>query len=316
MFLQHGIRPPILNALHRCRMYLKVFLLSDICKGSGNQVLPQFWDKPHLAESTFLWPKSIPPTESDWCNWRMVLHQVLNLGHQLQLRHPLGNWQTSATGWFWDPNTMALWHLTAQGVTRHGEIPKRGWTRWFHTMGSSGAPPALTHQATIIHKGNHLRLTGYGSIRKDTGTTGTLLDSILTLAFNREWSLELKVVSSLDLLVAEVIAGTGLGVSDGSYHKGSGAVAWVVEGCNAENQLIGQICTPGLTTAHSSFRSELAGIYSLLLTFWQLTQGRTKQRFRIACDGKSVLSKLKHLDYTDLTKAHANLLSATRWLLH
>jgi len=38
-------------------------------------------------------------------------------------------------------------------------------------MGSSGAPPALTHRATIIHEGNHLRLT--------------LLDSILTLAFNQ-----------------------------------------------------------------------------------------------------------------------------------
>jgi len=144
-------------------------------------------------------------------------------------------------------------------------------------MGSSGAPPALTHQATIIHEGNHLRLTGYGSIRKDTGTTGTLLDSVLALAFNREWSLELKVVGSLDLLVAEVIAGTGLGVSDSSYREGSGVAAWVVEGRNTENWLIGQICTLGLTTAHSSFRSELAGIYLLLLTFWKLTQGRTKQ---------------------------------------
>jgi len=128
LFLQHGIRPPILNALHRCRMYLKVFLLLDICKGSGNQVLPQFWDKPHPAELTFLWPKSIPPTESDWRNWHMVLHQVLNLRRQLQLGHPLGNWGTSVTGWFWDPNTMALWHLTTQGTTRHGEIPKWGWT--------------------------------------------------------------------------------------------------------------------------------------------------------------------------------------------
>jgi len=87
------------------------------------------------------------------------------------------------------------------------------------------------------------------------------------------------VVGSLNLLVAEVIAGTGLVVSDGSYRKGSGVAAWVVEGCNAENQLIGQICTPGLITAHSSFWSELAGIYLLLLTFWQLTQGRTKQQF-------------------------------------
>ncbi len=198
LFLQHGIKPPMLNTLNRCRMHLQVLLLSDICDGSGTQLLQQFWDKPRPANTYLLWPKSIQPTESDWQTWRTALQQVLHLGRHRQLGHPLGHWFPSNTGWFWDPQTMALWHLTKQGATRHGKIPKRGWTRWFHASGSTDEPPHLTHRATIIKDGNHLRLTGYGSISVAASQLGSPLDLALCNPFNREWSLELHPVGSLD----------------------------------------------------------------------------------------------------------------------
>ncbi len=35
-FLQHGFQHPQLGALHRCRMFLQVLRLSDLCTGTGN----------------------------------------------------------------------------------------------------------------------------------------------------------------------------------------------------------------------------------------------------------------------------------------
>jgi len=296
-------------------MYLRVFLLSDICEGSSNHVLSQFWDKPRPAESPFLWPNSPLPSAADWQCWRNTLHQILHLGRQLQLGKPLGHWNYSATGWFFDPETVSLWHVMTQGATHHGQIPKRGRICWFHVLDHPKENPPLTHWATIIQEGNHLRLTGYGSITKVMKATGNPIEYLRTLTFNQEWSLELQVVGNLDVLLEQVVGGNRLGVSDGLYRKGSGTAAWIVEGTTADHCMLGQICTPGVDTDHSSFRSELAGIYSLLFTLWYLTRGQPKQRFRLACDGKSVLSKLQHLSYTEPTEAHADLLSATRWLL-
>jgi len=202
-----------------------------------------------------------------------------------------------------------------QGATHHSQIPKRGRIRWFHVLGHPEENPPLTHQATIVQEGNHLRLTGYGGITKEMKATGNPIEYLWTLTFNQEWSLELQVVGNLDVLLEQVVGGNRLGVSDGSYRKGSGTAAWIVEGTTADHCMLGQICTPGVDTDHSSFQSKLAGIYSLLFTLWHLTRGQPKWRFCIACDGKLVLSKLQHLSYTEPTKAHADLLSATCWLL-
>jgi len=216
---------------------------------------------------------------SDWQLWRTTLQQILHLGWHQQLGKPLGNWCTGTTGWFMDTTTNALWHLTAQAATHHGIIPKCGRTLWFYANRSPEPPPAMTHRATVTRKGNHIRLTGYGKIAPAKWRLGRTIDDICAIPFNREWALDLTVQGNLNQLLREVTHGSGLGVSDGSYRDGRGAAAWVVEGCDGRNRLLGQICTPGLDTDHSSFRSELAGLYSLLFTLWHLTAGTPRQRF-------------------------------------
>jgi len=64
LFVQNGIKQPELHTLNLCRIYLRVFLVSDIVSGSGESVLPSFWDHPTPADSELQWPRSIPPKTS------------------------------------------------------------------------------------------------------------------------------------------------------------------------------------------------------------------------------------------------------------
>jgi len=84
--------------------------------------------------------------------------------------------------------------------------------------------------------------------------------------------------------------GFGYAVSNGLYRKLAGSAAWIIEGKDLINCIIGTIHTPGVGANHSAFRSEAAGLSGIVLTIMALQDTRNSlPRFRIACDGKSVL---------------------------
>jgi len=68
---------------------------------------------------------------------------------------------------------------------------------------------------------------------------------------------------------------------------------------------------------HSSFRSKLLGLYSLLLFLHHADRHslNTKPTFKLACDGKSVLHRLWKSAPTSPTEPHYDLLLGTRYLL-
>jgi len=114
----------------------------------------------------------------------------------------------------------------------------------------------------------------------------------------------------------ELQEGKGFGVSNGSYCNGLSAAAWIIEGSQLANWLLGSLFTPGHGRDHGSFQSELASIYSLLLTLAYLPQCKQLwPEFHLACDGKSVLQRLKFIGPTDPNKAHADPLLGTWYLL-
>jgi len=80
--------------------------------------------------------------------------------------------------------------------------------------------------------------------------------------------------------------------------------------------LIGTCFTLGNDGDHSSFKSELAGIYTLLLTLYHLSHSpHLILHIRIACNAKSVLQRLQFIGPMDPMEAHADLLSSARTLL-
>jgi len=92
----------------------------------------------------------------------------------------------------------------------------------------------------------------------------------------------------------------------------AGAAAWIIEGRSASSRLIGTMIAPGSPTDHSSFRSELTGLYGALCTLESLDLGTTPYHCRIACDGKSALDQLKSNNPILPTEPHADLLQAIK----
>ncbi len=74
--------------------------------------------------------------------------------------------------------------------------------------------------------------------------------------------------------------------------------------------------SPSDDNRHSSFHSKLAMIYVILFTL-QMLLPKTPQRpsFWLACNGKSVLSRLKWIRLTDPQEPHADLMSTTQMLI-
>ncbi len=66
LFIQSRIKQPTLQWLNQCRMYLRVFLLSDIVSGTGDCILPQFWEHQRPADTTLDWPNTTLPSQQAW----------------------------------------------------------------------------------------------------------------------------------------------------------------------------------------------------------------------------------------------------------
>jgi len=97
LFIQHGWKQPKLKIPNQCRMYLKVFLLSDIVLSSGITISAQFCKQFHLANSPFDWPRTPIPTLHSWYVWKKALTEVLHLGRNQGLSIPLGKWSTQTS---------------------------------------------------------------------------------------------------------------------------------------------------------------------------------------------------------------------------
>jgi len=75
--------------------------------------------------------------------------------------------------------------------------------------------------------------------------------------------------------------------------------------------------TPSLAGNHSSFISEAAKVYGLLLSLWHFLEGSTKLTgiLKVVCNGKSVLEQLRLYKTTNPFVAHSDLMWASCTLM-
>jgi hypothetical protein len=79
-----------LKALHRCRLYLQVFWLSEISTGDGLMITEDAWQGKRFKIPVRIqtWPFQQLPPSSDWSVWQRfvkqgILHRGLRLKHEL-----------------------------------------------------------------------------------------------------------------------------------------------------------------------------------------------------------------------------------------
>jgi len=134
-------------------------------------------------------------------------------------------------------------------------------------------------------------------------------------SYAKEWELQISMEGNIIKLLKAIQQGTTIDVSDRSFQSRAGTTAWIIEGQDATNRIVGSSFIPGHTKDHSSFWSKAAGIYGLLLTLKEMINNTAiTGKVLVACDGKSVLDWLKSTQDPDPSAAHADLLQAIQTL--
>jgi len=314
-----GYRATELATLNRCRMYLKVILLSDICDGSGERIESQFWSGTTPAQIySYSWPKTVKPTPHEWDLWRRALQTSLNLGNQQRLPLTLGKWRQDRVGdvgWYTDTTGEQLFRRDLSGWFTYTPIPTRRRRRNFHEGPRPIAVedlPQSWDKATVYHHGPVITVTGHSPLIG--------VDPMRTtdrhVLFWKTWDCDSWIEGSAQELRQSILQGRAVAVSDGSFHEAAGAAAWTIEGNTAMHGLRGEGRTPAGNEDHSTYRSELFGLWGMMYTLLRFTTDQNIQEGHVtlACDGLSALRKAQSQQLTEPNEAHYDLISAIREL--
>jgi hypothetical protein len=120
-----------------------------------------------------------------------------------------------------------------------------------------------------------------------------LQESLQQLPETDKWAA--KDVVSLDeghSIALEIISGTAIGVSDGSYKDNFGTSAFIFEGVHSEGRITGRNCIPGAPEDQSAHRSEVGGIVGMAVTLKALCKlyDITTGSIILGLDGKLALN--------------------------
>jgi len=145
IFAQYGYHGQDLSDLNHCRMFLHTIWLSDICNGTGTEVLENYWSGTHPIESPYQWP----PTKvrsADWKLWQQALQTCLGLDRWRWLGRPLGKWLPTDRGWFYEPMVSCLWKKQADGWRYFTYIPLQSRSQFFDATGFHLEQPPVRQQ--------------------------------------------------------------------------------------------------------------------------------------------------------------------------
>ncbi len=210
-----------------------------------------------------------------------------------------------------------LYRLDATGWASFTPIPTRRRKRTFHAtpraMTTDEIPIHLA-KATVYSNGTTITVTGSGPI----DYSQRMQQQHSSKEFWNSWNCEYRLEGSAQELKQAIEQGVAVAVSDGSYQLEAGAAAWTIEGCTAENRIYGAGKTPGMETDHSAYRSELFGLWGILMSLHQFTTEHqiVEGQVTVACDGLSALRKAQANHLTEPSEAHYDLISAIRELRH
>ena len=297
----------MLQAVNRCRMYLRVCTLSDICTANGKAIHPKVLKRtPPGKRNSFIWPPQGKPSGCDWRCWESAINTVFR---QDNIFHSgLGHWTVDEEEYVRD------WDFF---LTRNGELVKHENQLW-------------TTYSRFVISGKRYKRFDLGNVRnvrsvrprgclwrtsvdivhgvatchgEDYNVVPLLLPRRSTLSLEErlqehpdtEWACDnLQGVEWEQVVTRHLIAGTAIAVSDGSWHpkRKLGSMSWIVAGHECYNQCLeGGGMIPGPPESQDAFRSEAAGLLGLLLILTALAPRAKNGSVTVLCDGKSALTK-------------------------
>ena len=113
--------------------------------------------------------------------------------------------------------------------------------------------------------------------------------------------------------IADITNGTAIGVSDGSFKDQFGTASWVIENARGTQRITGNVLIPGHHTDHSAYRSEIGGLYGLVLMTELMKEvwGVSGGGITLGCDGLGALYQSVDVKYfiTSCKQQHFDLIS-------
>ena len=119
-FARYNIPKAIIRLANVCRLWLRVWRISDIATGDGREILNHYWDgsAPSLLTPQFDWPRSERPSAAAWRAWRLALSH-LTVGATRVLTQTLQSWTVPPDylrNWFFSAAERRLYKPTPTGL--------------------------------------------------------------------------------------------------------------------------------------------------------------------------------------------------------
>ncbi len=337
-FYEVGFRGASLQALNRCRIYLRATTLSDIVTGSGSSITHGAWTGQrstiNQSSSMYAWPVQHRPAARDWSTWQRALTAAYGVvASTRSWSGRLGRWIDSDSNWIWfiSPTEERLYERRSDGwffYPRYGGRSGRSHTlrflrQAFPSTDSSLLPGDLTRTVVEL-QGDKLLSTGMAVVLPGSHVLPNAEGDIsLQLRLRPHilpadhWSRASCILLEYDCagIAAALQARSCIGVSDGSFKDKFGTASWVLLG--GGHRLTGDLVVPGHPDDQSSYRSELAGLYVMILMVHDicLQYGLMDGGIEIGCDGQEALYRCFSPDFhPSPSDSHYDLLAAAHTL--
>lgn len=306
--------------IHRCRIYLRVILLSDICNATGTKISTSVYNclETYRERSSIKWPRQDYPGPAAVRTWKKFL-RFLCKDDSLDLRNPLGPWYLMPRLRAWDgyyiPRRKILLTVDRQNhpIQFNQHISGRKvWTMRYPSrvdddwrdLWNEGipidvleycddecrisAPVMKTQKPNRIPRSWDEYISGLPECSKNV---------LQTMQVNVQCPIWLFPNDEKNPITI---------VSDGSVRDDRGTYAWVVS--TPGNVLITG-SGPVFGSEISSFRSELFGIWAWTLYLWHYStflQVDIPGTIQPYCDN---ISAVKRLNETDFNNPQDSMLS-------
>lgn len=283
--------------IQRCRKYLQVQNLSDLCNAKGDSLERKQYAGKIARKSNLHWALQGQPSRTDWKAWRRLLDTykcqpgIRNM--RLLQDKRMGKWHTSHQHWKWrgqgrtvvDADTMITY---AAVENRRRPRAEKLTTRRQRMTNMQPADVEVNHKGQVRILYTELAPTS-------TATNGTQVAHRSHEAYQRLMGV-VTANSTLNRLTkphTNIVA-----VSDGSVKSGEGSAGYVIGDAEDDEQVVeGSLPVDGAPEDMNSYRTELAGILAILLVIKTL-QGKSPQcstTVHIYCDNESAVHQVNQV---------------------
>ena len=296
---------------------------ADITTGCGRYIETEYIKKPNKRPRTskYNWPYQPIPSKKIWATWEKAITSVLCKDTTYQIHTKLGAWiQKSHQNFEYFVNTKESKLYKKVKDTWKKYTPFNTSRRWAHTFDNDPTPtnePEYIVPTTIEHTSTLLICAHIPPPENTTPTPQHTNNSHPMFneatEFVQKMMIQVNTPTQWTHLINAFQSGTAVCVTDGSYDPftDTAAVCWLIEGKNDIGRCKGFDRVYGDKRFMDPYRSELHGIYCILLfvkyfcKYFDIKNGTIK----IVCDCKGALhSALKWDERATTTCKHYDLI--------